>query len=382
MNDLFHCENLEVAKRIGKGSFSNVYLCNLKASVRDGFSELFIVKEINITGLLKKYIKHQFRKSTTYLTTNMNVTPHSLCAKEDDAAMYTRYYNKIKALVDSEVDVSKMLFHENIVNFYGNCVMYDVYYLSMEYCDGGDLHKILKRSKEFPRNMYGGIREDIVKTVVVQIASALRYLDTLNLIHRDIKLHNLLYKDGVFKLADFGFACYDMSDVPPEEVDMNDTLSSKYYKVCGTPFYMAPELLDSFGATERCTRYCKKIDIWSFGLCIFELLFNKMPFNRVGSFEDLQAFFIDQGRAQAEIQSFLVQSNKWLSSELRSFLLLTLVIEIHDRVNINELSIFLKNNMCVNETPNPFESPSESIAFESWEKIDSNFERWLFDDVS
>lgn len=365
MNEVFHCDNLNVVRRIGKGSFSNVYICKLKANVDEELRELFIVKEIKITHLLKKYIKHQFSKKNEYAKTNMNVTPHSRCMAEDESVMYNRYYTKIKTMIDSEVDVLRMLSHENVVKFFGHCLNYDVYYLSMEYCEGGDLRKILKKSVVFPRNRFGGIREDIVKTITIQIASGLSYLDSLNLIHRDMKLQNLLYKNGIYKIADFGFACYDLFDVPLDEVDTQDSLSSKYFKVCGTPFYMAPELLDSFEINKvdtnlDYTRYCKKIDIWSFGLCIYELLFNKMPFNDVGSFEDLQDFFIDPKYAQDDIQGYIIKSD--LFPDFKSLLLMTLVIDVDSRVNINELSVFIKNNMIT--------SPEPDIAFESWEKID------------
>lgn len=366
MNEVFRYDNLNVVKRIGKGSFSNVYICNLKDKE---LPELFIVKEIKITQLLKKYIKHQFNKTNEYAKTNMNATPHSKRVTGDESVMHNRYYNKIKGMVESEVDVLKMLCHENVVNFFGYCLNYDIYYLSMEYCDGGDLRKILKKSNVFPRNRYGGIKDEIVKTITIQIASGLSYLESLNLIHRDMKLQNLLYKNGIYKIADFGFACYDLHNVPFEEVDMQDPLSSKYFKVCGTPFYMAPELLDSFqiqnpDTSQEYTRYCKKIDIWSFGLCIYELLFNKMPFNEIGSFEDLQDFFIEPRYAQDDIQSSIIKSE--LFPDFKSLLLMTLVIDVNSRVNINELSVFIKNNMIKND---------EFKQYDSWEKIDLEFDK-------
>lgn len=79
------------------------------------------------------------------------------------------------------------------------------------------------------------------------------------IIHRDIKPANILIKQGVFKIADFGFA---------RQVDNNNDLMMS---IAGTPFYMAPQVLLH-------EPYSSKCDVWSLGMIAYELLFGKLPF--------------------------------------------------------------------------------------------------------
>ena len=78
-------------------------------------------------------------------------------------------------------------------------------------------------------------------------------------IHRDIKPANVLLKQGLYKVADFGFAC--KADILGRK-KLND--------ICGTPIYMAPQLL-------RKQAYTAKSDIWSLGLILYELVFGYTP---------------------------------------------------------------------------------------------------------
>ena len=100
--------------------------------------------------------------------------------------------------------------------------------------------------------------EDSIRTLMKQLFTGVYYLHSHRLIHRDIKLTNLLLKDGVLKIADFGLArFYDLKprDYTPEV----ETLS-----------YRAPELL--LGVK----KYSCSVDIWSIG-CVLGELYLKMP---------------------------------------------------------------------------------------------------------
>lgn len=78
-------------------------------------------------------------------------------------------------------------------------------------------------------------------------------------IHRDIKPANVLVKNNIHKVADFGFAC--KADI---------LCRQKLTEVCGTPIYMAPQLLKN-------EPYTAKSDVWSLGLMLYEMIFGYPP---------------------------------------------------------------------------------------------------------
>lgn len=124
-----------------------------------------------------------------------------------------------------------------------------------EYCGGGDLSKYISQNKH--------LSEEMAKKFMTQLAAGLKYLHSLHIIHRDLKPHNLLLtstnkEDHILKIADFGFAkTFDAS-----------TLSET---VCGSPLYMAPEILKG-------QKYSSKADLWSVGTILFEMITGKPPF--------------------------------------------------------------------------------------------------------
>lgn len=160
-----------------------------------------------------------------------------------------------------EVDISKIFNHANIVRLYDFIQTEKNNYLVFEYCGGGDLREFLKEKRR--------LTEPVVQRFMRQIASALQYLYMHNIMHRDLKLQNILLteksENAILKLADFGLAKrYDNKE------DLFDT-------TCGTPIYMAPEL-------HRQEQYTDKADLWSVGVIMFEMIVGFPPFaasNRV-----------------------------------------------------------------------------------------------------
>lgn len=316
-----------VIKAIGKGSFSVVHLCSEKKSSLlmlngiyddDYNNDLFIIKEINLDNLVQKYMKKSKleHKNNKHESGAINITPYNnklILQKLDSEHEY--YYNRLKDLIDSEIEVLNKLNHENIIKYYSSSVKEDIYYIKMEYCEYGDLYSILKDYKmgNFElRNIFNGFESTFIMKFLKDTVNALEYLHDLNIIHRDIKLHNVLVKKGrgnefLFKLSDFGFACFDLDCKLNDSLSVSDfdfsvsTLKRKYYKLCGTPYYMAPEIILNIEEFEQLTSdkdcanyvkfYDKKVDLWSYGICLYELIFNMLPFSDIYDIHGLKVYF-------------------------------------------------------------------------------------------
>eukprot|EP00753_Platysulcus_tardus_P014669 PLAT4426.6.p1 GENE.PLAT4426.6~~PLAT4426.6.p1 ORF type:complete len:810 (+),score=296.53 PLAT4426.6:202-2430(+) len=155
----------------------------------------------------------------------------------------------------TEVDLLKRLRHPHITKLYGTKEDEHYMYLMMEFCDGGDLFDFVKRG--------GPLAEDGARRFMRQLALALKEVRRNNIVHRDLKPQNLLLRGrgdkAVLKIADFGFARQLASDV------MAATM-------CGTPLYMAPEILSG-------RSYTASADLWSVGCILYHMLTRVAPFN-------------------------------------------------------------------------------------------------------
>ncbi|CAO3588228.1 unnamed protein product [Absidia cylindrospora] len=152
----------------------------------------------------------------------------------------------------------------------------------MDYCAMGDLSQYIKRkrSSKSTRGSLGGLPENTVRHFLKQLASALRFLRSQNLVHRDIKPQNLLLvspqnigqhpTEGlpILQVADFGFARF----LP--NASMADTL-------CGSPLYMGPEILSY-------KKYDAKADLWSVGAVLYEMMTGRPPFRAQNHLELLK----------------------------------------------------------------------------------------------
>lgn len=167
---------------------------------------------------------------------------------------------KDKRLAEQEVGILRSLNHKNIVRFYDYFEVKDSNWLGvvMEYCDQGDMRHVLKersKSKIF-------IPEEQVMCWFTQIADALRFIHAHRVIHRDLKTSNIFLK-GPFPhtclVGDFGISRI-----------LEETLAAAQ-TVIGTPYYLSPEL---------CKRepYSYKSDIWSLGICLYEMFTFKIAF--------------------------------------------------------------------------------------------------------
>lgn len=380
----------DVIKQIGKGSFSSVHLCKkrkMNSSLlllsgiynEENDNELFIIKEINLDNLVKKYVKKariEMRQTLKYNkhisgTTSVSITPYNnrfILQRLDSEEEY--YYKRLKELIDSEIEILNKLSHDNIIKYYSTDINNQVYYIKMEYCQYGDLYSILKdcRLNDFKlRNIFNGFDGTFVKKYLKDTSNAIGYLHDLNIIHRDIKLHNILVRKGrdnqfLFKLSDFGFACFDLDCKLNESLEASDfdfscsTLKKKYYKVCGTPYYMAPEIIlnieefeqlisEEKSVIKRVKFYDKKVDLWSYGICLYELIFNMLPFSDIFDIHGLKDFFSCK-TTQLDLHKKIDRKNM---IDVKVKLLLQKLLTINPSFRISTYELM----ECVNEIDNP-----------------------------
>ncbi|KAK8837122.1 hypothetical protein M9Y10_037177 [Tritrichomonas musculus] len=109
--------------------------------------------------------------------------------------------------------------------------------------------------------------------IIYGIAAAMQYLHGHNIIHRDLKPDNILLDDNFYpKIADFGLS-------KEVENDVNNKISSEY-KIKGTPIYCSPEIFDSY-------EYTKAGDVYAFGMIVYEIITNEIPFKNIKSLTHL-----------------------------------------------------------------------------------------------
>jgi len=132
--------------------------------------------------------------------------------------------------IQNEILVLKTAKHKNIVELYDvfTAPSTGSFYLVMEYCTAGDLRKYQKSK--------GNLNEFEVQEIIFQIADGLKELYSKKIMHRDLKLENILRTtnekgDTIIKIADFGLSRF---------------VSSYAKTICGTLFYMAPEIIQGY----------------------------------------------------------------------------------------------------------------------------------------
>ncbi|XP_078094610.1 LOW QUALITY PROTEIN: inhibitor of nuclear factor kappa-B kinase subunit beta [Mustelus asterias] len=162
-----------------------------------------------------------------------------------------------------EIQIMKRLNHVNVVaardvpEGMQKLALNDLPLLGMEYCEGGDLRKFLNKFDNCC-----GMRESPVLNLLMDIASALRYLHENRIIHRDLKPENIVLQQGeqrlIHKIIDLGYA---------KELDQSSLCTS----FVGTLQYLAPELLEQ-------KKYTVTVDYWSLGTLTFECITGFRPF--------------------------------------------------------------------------------------------------------
>lgn len=194
-----------------------------------------------------------------------------------------------KRRVVQEIQIlQKLVHHRNIVKLFDSFETKSHLCFVMELCAGGDLLSYVRRRKR--------LEEGHARVIFKQIASGLRYCHQNLVVHRDIKLENLLIdEEGLIKICDFGVS---------RQLDKRDSLITGK---SGTPAYMAPEVHQGKQYNGQAA------DVWSLGVCLYAMVFGCVPF-KGKSIDELSAAVI-----KAEL-NFEERISKTLSREVVNLL--------------------------------------------------------------
>jgi serine/threonine protein kinase len=167
-------------------------------------------------------------------------------------------------LRSDETDVLSNCAHPNIVAYVDQYDTATEHNLIMEFVDGGDLASEVRRRLNAGAATAKHFSDTTIDLLFSQMCLAVEYLHRHNILHRDLKLANVLVsRKLIVKLADFGFA----KQSPWVDVDAGHVSQT----ALGTPYYMAPE-------TYRGVGYSEKADVWALGVMLYELLCLRLPF--------------------------------------------------------------------------------------------------------
>ena len=232
MKVLHMIDNIELYQSLGKGNYGEVFL-----SKKKGYPQFFATKKMD-----KKLYQNPY--------------------------FFKRLYNELNILM--------MVNHPNIVKYEDFKISQNNFYLVTEFVNGGSLKNNLQRYISIYHKPFS---EEITQHLMRQIVEVLRYLHFNKIIHRDLKLDNLLVnypteydRQNVnllscqVKLIDFGFSTI---------LQNNQKLA---FTVLGTPNNMDPKILKYINNDGPNTGYNEKVDIWSLGTICYEMVVGCSPF--------------------------------------------------------------------------------------------------------
>ena len=228
-----------------------------------------------------------------------------------------------------EVEVMYKIHHPNVVKLFGHFEDNNYCYFIMEYIPIGNLFGIIPKDKK------KRISSQIVASLMKDIISAVYFLHNMNppIIHRDIKPENVLLAEKLTaKLTDFGWSNYIQED-------------EKRTTVCGTPIYLAPEIIKEQGHDE-------KVDIWCIGVLLFELATGTVPFPG----NDIETL-------ESNILKLKIQWPKDINIEAKNLISKILKLDPNARISLPEM---LNHHFITKYFPNASEcliKPDESIKY-------------------
>lgn len=254
-------------KRIGRGN-KNILQDDDEISI--GFKSLKVYVFKNVCSKENNFLpqvlrqKYQISKrlgkgacGEVYLIFDkMTCRPYAVKKIDKDAEPNKKRSLTDESKIKSELNILRTLKHPCVISLHEIVETDDAVYIVLEYMEGGDLANVILSNQ--------GLKEIEVKYLFYQICFAVQYLHDNEVTHRDLKPDNILLKtishNTLIKLSDFGLSKM-----------MGETSFMK--TICGTPLYVAPEVLD-----RAVYYYDKQVDIWSLGVILFYMLGQELPF--------------------------------------------------------------------------------------------------------
>lgn len=227
-----------------------------------------------------------------------------------------------------EISIMQQCDSPYVVKYYGSYFKNTDLWIVMEYCGAGSVSDIMRLRKKT-------LSEEEIATILSDTLKGLEYLHLRRKIHRDIKAGNiLLNSEGHAKLADFGVAG-----------QLTDTMA-KRNTVIGTPFWMAPEVIQEIG-------YDCVADIWSLGITALEMAEGKPPY---GDIHPMRAIFMIPTKPPPSFR----EPDKW-SSEFIDFVSGCLVKNPEERATATDLlnHVFIGNAKAPNILSNMIQEAHE-----------------------
>jgi len=204
-----------------------------------------------------------------------------------------------------EISIMKTCKHENIVDYFGCYKVGKFLWVVMEFMEFGSLTEILDQFYNLKMS------EAQMATVCLATLKGLHAIHVSHKVHRDIKSDNILINaEGVVKIADFGFAA------------QLTVSKQKRRTVVGTPYWMAPEVIEGFD-------YDCKVDIWSLGIMAMEMAEGEPPYM---DFPPLRALFLIATQGIPDLKAPEI----W-SPDFKSFIKMCLQRDIEFRPTASDL---------------------------------------------
>ncbi|ERN18667.1 hypothetical protein AMTRI_Chr12g239450 [Amborella trichopoda] len=241
--------------------------------------------------------------------------------------------------IKREISVMRLVRHPNIVQLKEVLATKTKIYFVMEYVKGGEL---------FAKVAKGRLKEEAVRSYFQQLISAIDLCHSRGIAHRDLKPENLLLDEHEnLKVSDFGLSAL------PEQLRQDGLLHTQ----CGTPAYVAPEVLRKKGYDGA------KADIWSCGVILYVLLAGFLPFQD----ENIMTMYRKVFKGEFEFPP-------WFSTEAKTLISKLLVTDPEKRITIGEIvenSWFKKGlsrpNFWTIEPPEQEPEETEKLPFETEE---------------